>query len=121
MPTRDERPYPLTYDLRREDPPVTALQLEKQAQRGDDRGACDAAILISIVYPQDGGVSHMILSRDGRTGKPLDDTELFKAWSMMACDLARGRLSDELKNICMDAFEKIRRVVLRDRKGPGLA
>jgi hypothetical protein len=121
MPARDERPYPLTYDLRCEEPPVTAAQLNEQHGRGEDRGACDAAILISIVYQQTGGVSHVILSRDGRTGEPLDDRELFKAWSVMAADLARGHLSDELKKICSDAFQSIRRVVLRDRPGPGLA
>jgi hypothetical protein len=118
---RDDRPYPLTYDLRHEDPPVTAAQLAEQLRRGDDRGGCDAAILISIVYPQAGGVSHLIVSRDGRTGKPLADVELFKAWSMMAAELSRGQLSDELQHICREAFDKIRRVVLRDRPGPGLA
>lgn len=113
--------YPLTYDLRREDPPLSKEDLDKQSERGNDRGACDAAILISIMYAPEGGSSHMIISRDGRTGKMLDSVELFKAWSMMAAHLVDSRLDDHKKNICLDAFEKVRRLVLANRPGPGLA
>lgn len=111
-----ERTYPITYELRVEDPPLAASAIPK------DRGGCDAVILVSIMHSPTGSSSCMIASRDGRTKRQISRAELFKAWAMLADTLAsEPGLDDERKAICSDAFEKIRRIVLRDRGGPALA
>jgi hypothetical protein len=102
------RRYPLTYEVRAEDPPLTPAEIEP------GRGACDAAILLSLVYPDDGSFSLLIVSMDGRTGDHVSDAELFKCWTLVAKRLAESttlhaskrELARELWQIVVDAMQR---------------
>ena len=89
--------YPLTYDLRAEDPPLTRAELEAAGVVlsplgvATGRGACDAAILLSLTYPEDGSFAMLLVSKDGRTGDVLPDAEIFKCWALLAKRLAESR------------------------------
>lgn len=109
----NEPRYPLTYELRSEDPPLTRAEIEPE------RGACDAAILLSLIYPEDGSFSMALVSMDGRTGDELPDAELFKCWSMLAKHLAESRtLSHEKRELARALWEVVARAV-RDARGGG--
>lgn len=78
--------YRLSYALRVNDPPLTAEQARAQVA---EFGACDAVILMSILFPADGSYSLAVLSKDGRSkdGAPLSGNELFMAWMLWAHNL----------------------------------
>lgn len=85
MPTQT---YPLSYLLRINDPPLSVEDAKQQAQEGF--GACDAVVLLSVLYPPDGSYSLLVRSRDGRTQESLPDHEVFKAWLMLSDYLANS-------------------------------
>ncbi len=106
------RRYPLTYDLRAEDPPLEKDDIEA------GRGACDAAILLSLIYPADGSFSMLIVSRDGRTGDEVSDAEIFKCWTLMANRLARSdTLSPNKRELARALWETFASAIRGDRKG----
>jgi len=79
-------------------------------------GGCDAILVASIVRSSEGSVSYAFLSRDGETGSPLSVVEQFKAWSMLAHELAEDpELSERKRAIARDAFERVRAIVLGGR------
>ena len=61
---------------------------DKEEALRDGCGAATAIILHSILFPEDGSYGHITASLDGRTGQPLSSMELFKAWTMMAHEVA---------------------------------
>lgn len=82
----------------------------------EDIGATDAAIVISMIYPTDGSFSMLSSSLDGRTGKEVDDNELFKVWSLLAKSLAESKtLGPGKKAFAGQVFEEIRSVMLASR------
>ena len=87
----------------------------------EDLGSCDAAILFSIITPEDGSSSTAILSMDGKTGESLDDHELFKAWSIMAHQLSQStELGEGRRALTEQVFEVIRQALLRTKPPSGL-
>lgn len=78
--------YHLTYQVT---PPHVDGITRDEVPNG--HGGCDAAVIISILYPPDGSYSAMYMSRDGRNGQPLDANEMFKAWIMWAARLSRDK------------------------------
>jgi len=84
----------------------------------EDIGATDAAIVISMLYPPDGSFSMALSTLDGRTGKEVDDNELFKVWSMLSKTLAESKtLGPGKKAFASQVFEEIRSVMLALRAG----
>lgn len=81
-----ERRYPLTYDIRAEDPPLAREEIEA------GRGACDAIVLLSLLYPTDGGggFSMRVLSKDGRTADEVSEAELFNCWARLSKSFAES-------------------------------
>ena len=45
---------------------------------------------ISILWPEDGSASFAFAGMDGRTQKPLDDSERWKVWLSLASDLSES-------------------------------
>ena len=90
--------------------------LDKKDIDPNERGACTAIVLGSLLYPPDGGCSTAFLTLDRRTGKPLSDDELFKVWAMLA---ARLKDSSELgpgrRAVATVAFESVRQAILAAR------
>ena len=103
----DDRPrYPLTWDLRKEDPPASYRFCETTG-----RGGSDAAVLLSIAYAR-GGFSLAIMSLDGRTGEQVDDGEIFKAWAILAHRLAESAtLAPGQQELARAVHEYVRRIV----------
>lgn len=98
-----ERGYPLTYRVTSHpDKPVS-----KQYVIDNDLGACDALGLLSIVYPPDGSISLSVASVDGRTGKNIADSELFKCWVMMAHLLSESDISPAKRELCEFTFDAV--------------
>lgn len=91
----NERRYPLAYRL---DPMANRTKEELQAR---DEGGCDAIIVHSLIFGEDGSRSQATASMDGRTGKPLPALELFKTWALLAHDLSlRPDLSAPQNALC---------------------
>lgn len=86
-------------------------------QREETAGGCDAFIIHSIIYPENGSRSEKITAVDGRTGKKLDDEEIFKSWIGMARMLSLSEtLQPGKKELCQIVWEEIRETVIRATK-----
>lgn len=106
-PELPEHVYDLSYVLRVNKPGLNTEEAQKQAEEG--WGACNAAILLSILFPPDGSYSMMLMSKDGRTNEPLPDHEVFKAWWLLAERLGRSTTLDEGRRLFAKAvFEQFR-------------
>lgn len=68
---------------------------EAKEQSKDGFGACDAMLAASIIYPEDGSLSMLFISLDGRTGEPLEDIEWFKVLTLLAARLAKSKTIGE--------------------------
>ena len=107
----DGHRYPLTYEVKAIPGGATA-----EEARVAGLGAADAVVLTSIVRADDGGVSHLTLSLDGATGKPLPDDELFKAWALLAHRLVESpTLGLGKKMLCALVDKTVRDAILRAR------
>lgn len=81
-----EGTYPLTYAIT---PRLEGVTADFAREHG--LGACDAVAIVSINYPDDGGLSVLVASLDGRTRERVTEAELWKVWAMMAKRFARPR------------------------------
>lgn len=78
-----------------------------------DVGAADALFIVSIIRPPTGEFSIHTFSIDGQNkGIPLSKVDLFKIWSLMACNLSKQAKYEWQKFIAKDAFNKVRKVIL---------
>lgn len=86
----------------------------------DGRGACDAMLFASIIYPPDGSMSVQMLGVDGRrSDRELQDGEWFKVWSQLAKTLSESKeLPMGECQLCRYVFEIVREAVLASRSGP---
>jgi len=114
-----EQVYPLTYKLEVHNPPLTRTQVTEDR----NRGAGDAALLFSLVYPPDGSFKILMVSVDGRTGDELTDDEVFKVWAMAASRLGKSETlapwKKEIAQTFFDTFaEIVRNGVPADKDGP---
>ena len=100
------REYKIVYTIEHEPEGRTKAQLE-----ADPRpiGACDQVIIHSIILPEDGSRSELIVSMDGQTGEDIDDNDMFKSWLMMAHQLSGSQtLSEGKRKFCEATFDIIR-------------
>lgn len=110
-----EHKYRLSYRLDPLDPPLGKEEVIKRQEEGF--GACDAMLVASIIYPEDGSYSLQFMSQDGRTGEDLTDLEMFKVWSMLSSRLAQSATLDPgRKMLCRVTFETIRDAILGARR-----
>jgi hypothetical protein len=78
----------------------------------DNQGLCDSLILISIIKPEDGSYSQLILSHDGKENRELTDEELFKAWLMLAMKInERKKLKGWKKQLIHEVSMAIRKIL----------
>jgi hypothetical protein len=117
----ENKKYRVTYSIISHKDGVTADKLGQahlEKLKKEDVGATDAVIMISMAYPADGSFSMLPASLDGRTGKEVDDNELFKVWTMLAKSLADSpTLGPGKKAFAAQVFEEIRSVMLVIRAG----
>lgn len=100
--------YKVTYDVK-----VDEKGLTKDELLSLDRGGCDSLIVISQLYPEDGSYSQAVASVNGETGEPVDENEVWKAWTAMAHSLMESsELSEGRKAICKLVHEMVKKAVL---------
>lgn len=93
---------------------MEAGRFTREDLEGDDKaGGCDAFVFVSMLYPEDGSYSQVVLSFDGRAdGAELDDTDLFKVWSMLGAQLAGSEsLSSNRRALCQSVLDAMRRAI----------
>src|SRR4030066_210377 len=76
-PFSDEHLYRLIYSVKVQDPRLTKDEVPP------GYGATDALLGVSVLYPEDGSLSVLFFSLDGRTGGVLEDKEWFKIWALL--------------------------------------
>lgn len=101
--------YKMKYDLKPEFGTFTASEVEDAKA-----SATDALLCFSLLYPEDGSFSSYMFSVDGRNnGKPLDDDEVFKVWTLMAKRMADSRtLPPGKREFARQVFETYRAALL---------
>src|SRR3989304_2170413 len=83
-PFSDEHLYRLIYSVKVQDPRLTKDEVPP------GYGATDALLGVSVLYPEDGSLSVLFFSLDGRTGGGLEDKEWFKIWALLTKRLPRA-------------------------------
>ena len=63
---------------------------------------CDAFLISSIVYPEDGSFGIVFNGVDGRTNLPLSFEEIFKVWAALAYELTLHKEATSKVNLCVD-------------------
>jgi len=107
---KPEQLYHMRYSIKPEPEGVP-----KEAAQADE-GLCDSIIVHSIVEPEDGSLSHMVLSSDGRKSAPISLNQQFHIWSIWAHSLmSEGGLSDNRRQICAFVHETVKAAVLAAR------
>ena len=98
--------YKLRYKIERKPEGFTVDEAKAMSKEG--YGACDAVLLASIIFPEDGSYSLFFIGEDGRTDTELSDHEWFKVWSMLAKRLGQSKTLDpgrrEFANATFHAF-----------------
>lgn len=79
-------------------------------------GVCDAAVLISIQYPEDGSYKWNLEAKDGRTGEDLDGDELWKAWLMLTRHLSfRADMRPGKADVCRNVHAQVLSLLRMDK------
>jgi len=109
-------PYHLTYHIEAHPDGLSKDEVLKVIVGGEDGGACDAALLVSIVLPEEGGMSTVFLGMDGRTGEDLSIDLRFKLWVLMAARLAEDPDAPEgVRQLASGVFNHIKTNVAAGR------
>jgi hypothetical protein len=86
---------------------ITVEQARAASKEG--LGSCDAMLMASIIYPEDGSLSILFIGHDGRTNDELADIEWFKVWTMLTARLAKSEtLPEDKRAFCNAVFELVR-------------
>lgn len=102
-----EHLYKILYKLEHNEKGVPGSEVP------EGMGATDALFAASILYPPDGSLSVMFFSKDGRTGKELEDIEWFKVWILLANRLAKSKTLDPVrKEIAKTAWDIVCQTIM---------
>lgn len=105
--------YKLKYKVDYERGEFTSDDVKKDK----NNGGTDAIIVHSLIFPEDGSLSHNFYSVDGRTKEALNSTDTFKAWAMMGFSLSeRDDLKTWQRIILEGVTDSIRASILRIAK-----
>src|SRR5690349_20179126 len=104
---------PRSYKVKYEVGKFPAETLQKE-----NKGGTDGFIFFSVVHTDGGGVDIQSFSVDGRTGKNMDDFEMFKVWLYFTKRLSQStRLQAWAKSCCqmaLDAFDQVMKKTVID-------
>ncbi len=102
MTDKEENGYRITYSIWAHPDGVP------KAEVPDDRGACDALVMVSILLPGDGSYQQAITTMNGFTGKDLDPDDLWKVWAVMSQQLAESDgVTESRKMLCRLVHEAV--------------
>lgn len=92
---------------------------EAQARTaGKDEGACHSVFIASLLYPSNGALSVLFMSKCGTSGEELDDNEWHKVWLLLTQRLARSEtLQEGKRKFCEAAFNEYCELLGRPRGG----
>lgn len=111
--------YKLIYTTEPVPDGITKAQLDARPDHAK-LGACDAILLCSLLYPEDGTFSVYFVGADGRKTDgigELDDDEWFKVWTMLAHRLAASKtLPQGKREFAADVFETYRKALMAARQ-----
>lgn len=99
--------YPISYEIKLENPGKSAEEL-----RATKRGGSDAIAVISIALPPSGDnrIAFAVESLNGSSGQPMTDDQLFDAWIMLAHIIAECSSpgDDRRKKLCAAVVDLVR-------------
>ncbi len=76
-------------------------------------GLCDAIIVHSLIFHEDGVRSEVLLSCDGKTKEELSDDQLFKSWVIMSLNLSNSKtLGENRKELCRSVYEVVKAAII---------
>ena len=76
-------------------------------------GLCDAIIIHSLIFHEDGVRSEVLVSYDGKTKQELSDDELFKSWVIMSLNLSNSKtLGENRKELCRSVYEVVKAAII---------
>lgn len=99
--TAQQHKYRLTYSIDAHPEGIAREDLPK------GKGACDAVLLMSIIYPPDGSLSVLVVTKDGREDREMTDQELFKFWTLLTSRVARGEINGWQKQVAQRCWQII--------------
>jgi hypothetical protein len=82
----------------------------------EGQGGCDALVLLSILFPEDGSYSMLPATKDGRTGNELSAKEMFKAWMLLGDHISQMSELDEGRKIIAETPIQMMRTVMDKEK-----
>ena len=75
--------YKIRYDIDIENKPEGYSKEE-----ADDKGLTDGLLVISVLFPDDGGYSQQVVAAcNGKENRPFTQDEVFKIWMMLGLSL----------------------------------
>jgi hypothetical protein len=77
-----------------------------------NRSACDAVVILSMIYPDDGSFSLLVNSHDGRHRSEVTEQDLFKCWFMLASRLAESLGPGWRRDIAKKVLDRVREHVV---------
>ena len=109
-------PYHLTYKFDHHPEALSKEEAMKITGGGENGGACDAALFISIMLPEDGGMSTLFIDVDGRTGEELSPAVMFQLWVLMASKIAEDPdSSDAARQMAGGVFNHVKDMVAANK------
>lgn len=91
----------------------TKEQIEKFRDENSDIGACDALLLHSIIR-EENGFNLMQFTYDSNKFGGITQLDIFKIWTIMSGNMSdSSELNEWQRNICKEAFEKVRKIILK--------
>jgi hypothetical protein len=106
-----EHKYKLTFDMQPHPDGISGNKVEQM-----DKFGTDALFWASIIYPEDGSLSVMFGSLDGRNGKELNDHEWFKVFMLLSARLAESKSLDAGRiALAKCAWDMIRKTIFGGR------
>ena len=82
--------------------------IEKEEDAEENCGYTDALLVVSCLRPPTGEYSQQFFSMDGVTGKPMTQSEIFKAWLCIAAAIGQHPDSTPFqREICQDIFKGV--------------
>jgi len=113
-----EHTYKLKYSLAMEPGVWTKEQIN--ADSNSNVGGTDAFLMFSCIYPTDNSLSVQHHSMDGRTGKEMESSEIFKLWLMIGKALSeKTELGEVRRNLSRIPMEMFREMMKETEKAEG--
>lgn len=76
-------------------------------------GGCDKILFVSVIMEPDGETSYLLAGKS--IDKNMSADEMFQCWLFLANKLSKSLLAEARREICTEAFEAMRTIILENR------